>query len=442
MTERMPKRRKVSQAILQSLAAGVVPGVGLENIAVGRKPELEAFEHDLEIIADGGASFRLIVGRYGSGKSFMLQMLRNAALQKKFVVAHADFSPQSRLTGSKGEGLALYRELLNKMAIRTLSNGNAFAPLLEKWIDDIQRKVVKDGSTPDSLDFDRKVAGQIHHVIGEMEVMVHGYDFGEVLNAYWRGHRRGDDELKRAALRWLRGEFHNKSEARKALDGKVRVMIDDSSWYDYIKLMAYFVRQIGYRGFIICMDEAEYLLSLPHRGSREKNYKRLLNILNDTLQGNAEHLGVYLGATPDMVEDRRRGLFSYEALQTRLEESRFAQQGLRDMSGPMIRLDPLSDDQIFFLLQTIRDIHAWHNKYEPNLVNEHLRAFMAEALNRIGADSLLTPREVLRDYVSLLNLLRQHPRETFESILGDVDFITGAQPQAEEEASPYASFQI
>ena len=441
MTERIPKRRKVSQAILQSLAAGVVPGVGLENIAVGRKDELSAFEHDLDIIADGGSSFRLIVGRYGSGKSFMLQMLRNAALQKKFVVAHADISPQSRLTGSKGEGLALYRELLHKMAIRTRPGGNAFAPLLEKWIDDIQRKVVREGSEPNSRDFDRKVAGRIHHVIGEMEVMIHGYDFGEVLNAYWRGHRNGEDEQKRAALRWLLGEFHNKSEARKALDGNVRVMIDDSSWYDYIKLMAYFVRQIGYRGLIICIDEAEYLLSLSHKGSRENNYKRLLNILNDTLQGNAEHLGMYFGATPDMVEDRRRGLFSYEALQTRLEESRFAQQGLRDMSGPMIRLDPLRDDQIFSLLGTIRDIHAWHNKYEPSLGNSQLHAFMAKIQRRVGADSLLTPREVLRDYVALLNLL-QNTEQSLESLLDTVDFTSDKDTGLETIDSPYASFQI
>ena len=442
MTARIPKRRKISQAILQSLGAGVVPRIGIENIAVGREHELSAFEYDLEIIADGGAGFRLIVGRYGSGKSFMLQLLRNAALQRKFVVADADFSPQRRLTGSKGEGLALYRELLNNMAIRTIPNGNAFAPLLEKWIDDIQRKVLRDGSEPNSLDFDRRVAGRIHHIIGEMEVMVHGYDFGEVLNAYWRGHRNGDDELKQAALRWLRGEFHTKTEARRALRGNVRVMIDDSTWYDNIKLLAYFVRQIGYRGLIICMDEAAYLARVSHRSSRANNYERLLNILNDTLQGQAEHLGVYLGATPDMVEDRRRGLFSYEALQTRLEESRFAKQGLRDLSAPMIRLDPLNDEQLFFLLETIRDIHAWHNKYETHLDERQLRAFMREEQGRIGAGNLLTPREVLRDYVSLLNLLLQHPRESFETILGKVDFTAGDPADPELIDSPYASFEI
>ena len=442
MTERVPKRRKISQAILQSLAAGVVPRVGLQHIAVGRDSELSAIEYDLEIISDGGAGFRLVVGRYGSGKSFMLQMLRNAALQRKFVVADADFSPQRRLTGSKGEGLALYRELLNNMAIRTIPNGNAFAPLLEKWIDDIQRKVVREGSEPNSLDFDRKVAGRIHHVIGEMEVMVHGYDFGEVLNAYWRGHKNGDDELKQASLRWLRGEFHTKTEARRALRGNVRVMIDDSTWYDNIKLLAYFVRQIGYRGLIICMDEAAYLARVSHKSSRANNYERLLNILNDTLQGQAEHLGLYLGATPDMVEDRRRGLFSYEALQTRLEESRFAKQGLRDLSAPMIRLDPLSDEQIFFLLETIRDIHAWHNKYESHLGESQLRAFMREEQGRIGAGNLLTPREVLRDYVSLLNFLHQHPRESFESILAKVDFTTRSTTDPEMIDSLYASFEI
>ena len=440
MTKRIPKR--VTAAVLQSLGAGVVPRIGAEHIVVGRKAELEAILSDFDnIVADGGASFRLIVGRYGAGKSFLLQLLRNEAFKRRFVVADADLSPQRRLTGSKGEGLALYRKLLSNIAIRTRPNGNAFAPLLEKWIDNIQKRTVRAGIEPSSPEFERKVAGRVHAVIGEMEVMEHGFDFAEVLNAYWRGHRHNDDELKAAALRWLRGEFNTKTEARQSLG--IRVIIDDSSWYDYIKLMAYFVRQIGYRGLILFIDEAVSLYHISHRVSRSNNYERLLTIVNDVLQGNAEYLGVLFGATPTMVEDPRKGLFSYEALRTRLEESRFSRQGLRDMSGPLIRLDALDHNEIYVLLEKIRDLHALHNKYEPGMGERQLTAFMSEVSSRIGAETLLTPRDVLRDFISVLNLLHQNPDKTFESIMGTVGFVTGGtENHLDDDMSPFASFQI
>lgn len=451
MSKKIPKR--ISTAILQSLGAGVVPRTGAEYIAVGRKKEVEALLHDLDnVIAEGGASFRLLVGRYGSGKSFLLQLIRNYAFQRNFVVADADFSPQRRLTGSKNQGLALYRELLNNIATRTRPDGNAFAAILEKWISSIQTDVMKNGTSPSAPGFDAAVEQQIYATVNEMEGMVHGFDFATVINAYWGGHQTGNDELKGAALRWLRGEYSTKTEARKALN--VSVIIDDESWYDYIKLLASFVKHIGYEGLVIFVDEAVNLYKISHLVSRNNNYERLLTIFNDTLQGKAQYLGVLFGATPQMVEDTRRGLFSYEALKTRLEESRFAREGLRDISGPLIRLDVLDHNEIYFLLQTIRDIHSQHYGYETAISDEPIRAFMSEVLNRIGADSLLTPREVVRDFVALLNILHQNPDESFESLLGEVEFTTGkpfVDPETltpdneihdEETSSPYSSFEL
>ena len=443
MTERIPKRRKISQDILNALSGGVVPRTGVDYIAIGRDTEMSALAHDLEVIADGGASFRLIVGRHGAGKSFLMEMLRNHAMQKRFVVANADFSQHRRLSSSKGAGLNLYRELLSNMAIRTRPRSNAFAAILEKWISDIQSKVARSGIEPSSRKFDREVAGEVRRITGKMEYMVSGFDFGEVLNAYWRGHREDDEVLKGAAMRWLRGEFSGKRQAEHALKFKPNSIIDESSWYNFIKLLAYFVRQIGYRGLVIFLDEAVELWKIDNRVGRENNYQKILDIYNDTLGGgSAEYLGVLFGATPQAVEDRRRGLFSNEALQSRLEESSFARQGLRDMYAPLIRLDVLSGDEFLLLLQAIREIHAWHYKYESNLDDSRLHDFMAAAHNRIGAGILLTPREVLQSYTSLLNLLHQHPGETFESVLARVDFAASEQTDPELIDSPYASFEI
>ena len=439
----MAKRllKSTSRSILQSLAAGVVPRNGTEHILVGRERELDAIKNDFdEIGAEGGATFRLIVGRYGAGKSFMLQMLRNEAMAKRFVVADADLSPQLRLTGSKAEGQALYRQLINNMATRKRPNGGAFDGLLQQWINDIQKQIRKAGIDPSSRSFDSIVESRVEETADEMEGMVHGFYFAEVIKAYMRGYQSGDDQLQSNAMRWLRGEYTSKLEARRALG--VRVIIDDASWYDYIKLLAYFFRQIGYRGLILFIDETVYLARISNKIARSNNYERLLNIYNDTLQGGANYLGVLLGATPDMVQDPRRGLFSYEALQTRLQASRFSQMGLQDMTGPMLVLDPLSGDEIFTLLGRVVEMHAWHNKYEANINKVQLRVFISEARNRVGAETLLTPRELLRDFVTILNLLHQNPAQTFESIMGEHSFSSNNDKDPELEDSPYADFDF
>ena len=453
MSKKIPKR--MTTAILQSLGAGVVPRTGLEHIAVGRKQEINTLLDDMDnIVAEGGASFRLILGRYGSGKSFLVQLIRNYAIQRNFVVADADLSPVTRLTGTQGQGLNLYRELLNNLATRARPSGNAFQAILERWINDIQNEVMQAHNiSPTDPGFSRAVEQRIHATINEMEGMVHGFDFATVLTAYWTGHQTGDDDRKSAALRWLRGEFNTKTEARQALG--VRVIIDDGAWYDYIKLLARFVRDIGYEGLVIFVDEAVNLYKISHTVSRNNNYERLLTILNDCLQGKVEYLGVAICGTPQMVEDQRRGLFSYEAIRTRLEESRFARDGFRDLSGPMIRLDVLSPEEIFTLLQRLREVHGIHWKYEPRISDRQIQAFMTETLNRLGADQFLTPREVVRDFVSVLNILQQNPDASFESVIGaeDSEFSRpGDDPEAltpeteiydgDEPPSPYSSFKI
>lgn len=454
MTARIPRR--TSTALLQSLAAGVVPRTGLEHIAVGRHNELRAMLDDLDtIIAEGGASFRVIMGKYGSGKSFLCQLIRNYALQRNFVVADADFSPDRRLAGTNRQGVGLYRELLRNMATRTRPEGNAFAAIFERWISDVQNAVLQENSlTPQDPRFNGLVEQRIYQTIQGMEGMVHGFDFATVVSAYWQGHAQDDDIRKNAALRWLRGEYNNKTEARADLG--VRVIIDDASWYDYIKLIAQFVHDIGYKGLVLFLDEAVNLYKISNRVARQNNYERLLTILNDVLQGRAQYFGVILGGTPQMVEDPNRGLYNYEALRTRLEPSRFAADGLLDFTGPLVRLAPLSPTELFVLLQNLRQVHALHHKYDPTLTDQQLQAFLKYVYERVGADQLLTPRELIRDFIAVLNILDQNPGQNFEQVVFGSNF-EFSSPTIDTEAltpeneihdepdnsdSPFASFQI
>lgn len=438
---KIPKR--VSTALINSLSSGVVPRSGLEYIAVGREGEITALLRDLENISEGGSTYRFIAGRYGSGKSFLLQLLRNYAMGKDFVVADVDLSPERRLAGTNNQGLATYRELINNMATKTRPDGGALQAILEKWISNIQTKVMKeDGIKPKDDGFCDAVEVKIMEVVNNMEGMVHGFDFATILSTYWRGHKESNEEMKSNALRWLRGEFSTKTEAKKCLD--VRVIIDDSSWYDYIKLLANFVKQIGYDGLIVVIDEAVNLYKITNAVSRNNNYEKVLTLFNDTMQGKASSLGIIMGITPKALDDTSRGIFSYEALKSRLSDSRFITEGTTNLLGPVIRLETLNHNEIYVLLNKLTDVHAVHYKYDNHITDENIQNFMKEVISRMGADKLLTPREVIRDFIAILNAIYQNEGLSFDNLVQSSEFQTTKADDDPDEVkeSDYAEFSV
>lgn len=412
----MSIQRRIAQTILNSLSVGVTPRVGLRHIAVGRLKEVAAIKHDFDQIESGGATVRFIIGRYGSGKSFLIQLLRSYALESKFVVADADFSPERRLVGSSGEGLALYRELVRNLSIQTRPDGNAMSTIIEKWISGIQsRVIIEQQITVDSPEFSQSVNTKIVQTLNGMQELVHGFDFAQVINAYYRGYLAGDDLLKNNAIRWLRGEISNKTEAYSTL--KVRAIIDDDNYYDYLKLFAHFVCDVGYSGLIVCLDEAAFLYKITNSVSRKNNYEVILTIINDCMQGKASSIGFIFGGTPEFLEDSRRGLFSYEALRSRLSGNRFANAEMQDMSGPVLQLVPLSNEETFVLLQKIHETYNVVSPIQLEVSDTQIKNFMEESLRRIGAREFATPRELIRDFVSLLNLLVQHPQWNWDGVI-------------------------
>ena len=439
--QKIPKR--VTTALINALAAGVVPRVGLENIAVGREKEITALSQDLENIAEGGAAFRFVVGRYGSGKSFMLQLIRNQAMEKGFVVADADLSPERRLAGGNNQGVATYRELMGNIATRTNPSGGAIALILEKWISTILSQVAQDtGKRLNDEGFDDQVEIKIREVVDNLEGLVHGFDFANVIIAYWRGYREDNSDKKDAALRWLRGEFATKTEAKSALG--VRVIIDDDTWYDYIKLFAKFVSDIGYKGLLILLDEAVHLYKITHAASRQSNYDKLLAMFNDAMQGKAEHLGILVGGTPQFLEDSRRGLHSDEAWRTRLAKSRFLKDGLQDTAAPVIQLEPLTPEELSKLLQRLAEVHAIHYNSKKALSARELEEFKQEIVNRLGAEKLSTPREVVRDLISVLNILQQNTQITFKELIHASNFqpTSGGKNSDVDEKNEFAEFTL
>ncbi len=415
--------RRVLGSLLSSVSAGVVPRAGAPYIAIGRQDEIAALLSDLERINEGGGSMRFLIGRYGSGKSFLIQLIRGYALERDFITADADLSPERRLYGSGGSGVATYRELMKNLASKASPDGGALPKLIARWIGQMQDELLATGVSPEDADFDAKLSQLVSEAMRELEFLVGGFDFARVITAYYRAWRE-DGEAARArmsaCLRWLRGEFATKTEARGELGFPVSVIIDDDNWYDFLKLWAALVRRMGYRGLLVFIDECVNLYKIVHRVSRENNYEKLLAMFNDTLQGRAPGLGFVLGGTPQFLEDPRRGLFSYEALRSRLCDSRFSPEGFKNLNGPVIRLRRLSDDELLALVRRITRLYAQYYNWpaETRITDEDQLAFLNLCLSRAGADSLITPREMLRDYMTVLDILLQNPEADFGRIVG------------------------
>ena len=436
----IPKR--IAQTVINSLKGGVVPRIGLPYIAVGRKSEIEALLHDVEIIAEGGASFRFIVGRYGSGKSFLIQTIRNYVMDKGFIVADADLSPERRLQGTHGQGLATYRELIGNLSTKTKPEGGALTLVLDRWINTVQSETMQEsGLSPDDPALAAAVDKKIYAVTSAVSELVHGFEFARLLSLYYRAYSEGNDETKMKVVRWFRAEYATKREAKEELG--VNIIITDDDWYDYLKLFALFFRLAGYAGMMIMIDELVNIYKIPNSITRQYNYEKMLTMYNDTLQGKARYLGIIMGATPQAVDDKRRGVYSYEALRSRLAEGKFSKEGARDLLAPVIRLEPLTAEEMLVLCEKLADMHAGLYGYERKIGVDDLSAFIKLEYGRIGADQNITPREVIRDFIELMDLMYQNPKMNMAELLQSDNFTyTKSEAVSDEADDNFAEFTI
>src|ERR1035437_9543041 len=404
-------RPKDRDSLIQALRTGVVPRTGQHLIQVGRLREIEGLLKDIERIADGGTAFRIMVGEYGAGKTFFLNLIRTIALEKKLVTASADLNPDRRLHGTGGQARSLYAELAKNLATRTKPEGGALAGIVEKFIFT---------ATGEAKATNVEVDVVIHKKMEKLAEMVNGYDFAHVIGAYWRGHTEGNQDLKANALLWLRGEFTTKTDARAALG--VRTIVDDATIYDQLKLMSLFVRLARFSVLLVCLDEMVNLYKLANTQARNSNYEQILRILNDMLQGTTEGLGFILGDTPEGVMDTRRGLYSYSALQSRLAENTFAKAAnVVDYSHPILRLTSLSPEELFVLLGKIQNVFSYGDESRHLLPEEALTGFMAHCQQRIGEAYFRTPRTTITAFCNLLSVLEQNPSLDWREVLGQVE---------------------
>ncbi|MBF0266221.1 MAG: ATP-binding protein [Gammaproteobacteria bacterium] len=431
-------RSRERDAIIRSLAAGVTPRTGLQHIQVGRIREVEALLKDIESISNGGSAFRLIIGDFGSGKSFFLQLVRSIALEKGLVTIHADLAPDRRLRSSKGQARNLYAELMVNLSTRTKPSGNGLTSIVERFITQARK---------DADNLDTTVELIIHEKLNHLSELVGGYDYAKVISCYWQGYETDNEKLKSDAIRWLRGEFSTKTEARQALG--VRNIVDDANVYDHLKLLSLFVQEAGYKGLLINIDEMVNLYKIANTPSRTANYEQILRILNDCLQGSAEHIGFLFGGTPDFLTDPRKGLYSYEALKSRLAENSFASKvGVIDYSAVSLYLSSLTPEEMYVLLGNLRHVFAGGEPHKYILPDKALKVFLSHCSKNIGDSYFRTPRNTIKAFIDLLSLLEQNPElkwnelitevKVFEEIITDMpDALLQHDEEIEEQLSSF-----
>jgi len=427
-----PIRAKDRDAVIQSLRAGVVPRAGQHLIQVGRKREIETMVADIDRLADGGASFRLIIGEYGAGKTFFLNLVRAVAMERKLVVANADLNPDRRLHASGGQARSLYAELMRNMATRTKPEGGALAGIVEKFIATAKSEAKASGAPIEQV---------LRAKLDQLTELVNGYDFADVIAAYCRGFEEGNERLKSDSVRWLRGEFTTRTDARAALG--VRAIVDDGSVYDQLKLMGRFVRLAGYAGLLICLDELVNLYRLANAQARTSNYEQLLRMLNDSFQGSSVGLGFVLGGTPEFLLDTRRGLYSYPALQSRLTQNAFATDGLVDFSGPVVRLASLTAEDFYVLLANIRHVYASGDPSKYLIPDQAIARFMEHCANRLGDAFFRTPRTTITSFINFLAILEQNVGSDWQRLLGEIDVVADpGQDGAVHDEDEFANFKL
>lgn len=411
--------KAAAAAVLNSLKGGVVPRVGLEYITVGRRSEVQALLQDVSIIENGGAAIRFIEGQYGSGKTFLLHALRNHVMEKNFVVTDVELSVDRRFVGNRGQGLATYRELIRNMAVSVRPDNGALSLILDRWIGNIENQVVQqEGITPGQEIFDLTVSKKIYEITSSMEERINGFDFGKVIAAYYKGHRTGDSQLQKNALRWLCGEYRTKTEAKNDLG--VGLIATDENWYDFMKLFADFVVKAGYAGLYICIDEMASIYEIPSKVGRDFNYNKILSIYNDMLQGKAKNMGIIMSITKEALEDPAKGIYSFGPLRSRLKDDREEQKGivmLRDMAAPIIKLSPLNPGEMYVLLEKLTQIHEIVYDYQARLDHDDYIYFLKTQYAKKQKAADITARDMIRNYITLLNLAQQYYNKPKEEII-------------------------
>jgi hypothetical protein len=298
------------------------------------------------------------------------------------------------------------------------------------------------GLTPDSPEFISDIKARIYKVTAEIEGLVNGFEFASVLICYFDGYLESDEQKKSNALRWFRGEYGTKSEARREIG--INYIITDETWYENLKIFALFLVRAGYKGLYVMVDELAYLYNLHNRTTRQNNYEKILAIYNDCLTGKAQYLGIIMGAVPQCVEDTDTGIFSYGALRSRLSPGKFATENDRDLSSPIINLRPLTVDEMFVLTEKLAEIHAELYDYDIDISNDEITAFLKAEYERVGAAEQITPREIIRDFIEILNIMYSNKNKRVSDILADNGF-EFAKPETDEYDDvddDFASFRI
>lgn len=413
--KRIPKRKAI--VLLNALQGGVVPRVGLGYISVGREQEINALLRDIEVIENGGSTFRLISGNYGTGKTFLIQTIKEYLLDKGFVTCDCDLSPERCFIGTNGKnkGLATFQKLVSNISIKTCPEGGALQYILDDFISKIVMDEENNTSAASNINSKESARKSFQKFLIPFRTKVHGIEFTNILLRYYDAYQSNDfDEINRC-LKWLKGEYRLRSEVKN--DFGSSIMITDDDWFDFLDLYVTLFKIIGFKGLFIMFDEVINLFRIINPSYRLKNYEKVLNMYNDTLQGKVKNVGIILAGTPESIYDSTKGLFSYEALKSRLYFANPLQTKINPLS-PIITLSPLTQSDLVVLLERLSVIHSEVTGYNNEISLEEILSFLQYVYGH--SEVVATTRSIIRDFLNLLNTKNDDNSLSFEDVLKNI----------------------
>ncbi|MBL4795485.1 MAG: DUF2791 family P-loop domain-containing protein [Pseudomonadales bacterium] len=386
------------ESIIQPLRAGVVPMQGLELFQVGRDEEVESLKSQLTAVTNGASCCRFIVGEYGAGKTFLLQTIKSMAHKQELVTVTTDLSRTKRLSGGKSQTRAYYSALIRSMSTQATPLGQALPRVVKRFVMHSLRQANQN---------DRSPAAEIAERLKIFEEMACGFDFIQVIQAYWTALDTDNTALHDASLRWIRGEYLTKALAKKELG--VCSIIDDNNCFDCLKMMAQFVKLSGFSGLVVLTDELGSVYNIRDKRARLNNFDAILNIVNESWLGVSPNIGYFFFTTPELFTDKKRGIQEHPALSSRLTENRFSSDTLRDWTSPVMRLTSFTDANISQLFANLLFIFCIGKHENLTLYKDDLSEVIGLLKTMLNESYYKNPRNTIKSFLDFLAIRECNP---------------------------------
>jgi hypothetical protein len=395
--------------VIDALRGGEAPERCTRYLPIGRKDEIDEFKRLLKDVERGKVATKFINAQFGMGKSILLKRMEAIAIENNFAVSYIDLPKRAAdLPFNKFE--IVYTKIVQTLKSKS---GSSFKEIVDNWLLDLKNKAI--------AMLDNPLRSEDPVVIRLMKesldpVREYSHSFAVVLENYYMILKTGNDEGAGYALAWLKGDPNMPADKRKFIGVKGTITKEES--FNFLKALAIFLKSIGYYGLVVLIDEAENIMNLTPRNSREGAYGNI-KTLHANEHGLENIMFIFAGTSQLYYEGEQKGIWSYNALYERIKDA--LHSTYKNIKEPVIELEGLKREELMEVSEKIIEIHDLAYNWDPRQkmnppVLEQILDYYESRAGLSGGKVI--PRDFIRGFVSVLDVTQQNPEITEEEILG------------------------